>query len=541
VIDTLNEISKTHSIDIPAVDLIGKQWMCPVPISKELSNSDFMDYCRDVRQAGKCAFYKNTRKVDLTDEAKAFLDKMNSPMHSEDFCSACADNKLCPYEMALELGRKSKVVVCDYFHMFSEHVRKSFMSKMGKDLKDSVIIIDEAHNLPDRVRSLMSFSLTTFTLNAAIKELLDQEFEEETEMVRMIFRCLEGMVSRYEKEGLIKREEFINEVESLTTLSFDEVIESLLTAGQTIREDKKKSYTLAIARFLEAWTTDEQDMVRIIKRERSRRGNEFISLSYYCLNPAKYTSPVFDESYSSIMMSGTLAPADMYAEVLGVNNSSIIELKSPFPKENRLNLIVPETTTRYSRRSDEEYERIARKLEGIINSVNVSTAVFFPSYAILRRVVEKLELDKKVIIEERGLSKSDKNVLLQSFKREKGAVLLGVVSGNFGEGIDLPGAQLECIIIVGVPLPPPDLYNKALINYYDEAFGKGWDYGYFYPALTKVVQSAGRCIRSEEDKGLIILLDERYAWKNYLKCVPPDWELKITKNPEAVAKDFFKI
>ena len=100
--------------------------------------------------------------------------------------------------------------------------------------------------------------------------------------------------------------------------------------------------------------------------------------------------------------------------------------------------------------------------------------------------------------------------------------------------------ELECIIIVGVPLPPPDLFTKSLINYYEEKFGKGWDYGYTYPALTKVIQSAGRCIRRSNDRGLIVLLDERYAWENYMKCIPPDWIVRITKNPEKFAKEFFK-
>jgi len=537
VIDTLREIKDKHGINVPVLDLIGKQHMCPLPVSKELGHSDFTDYCKDMRDNGKCPYYNGTRKVDLTEKAERVLKELvlKSPMHSEDLCAACVDNKLCPYEMALELGKKAKVVVCDYFHLFSDRVRKSFMARMNKDLEDSVLIVDEAHNLPDRVRSLMSFKLSTFGLNASIKELTTYAFEKEADTVRMLLRVLEGLVSRYEREGLVSKNDLVGELESLTSLSYDDILESLMTAGATVREERQKSFTLGIARFLDAWGNDDDDMVRVISRDSKR-----IVLSYHCLNPAKYTEPVFTEAHSAIMMSGTLAPTSMYESVLGVPESNIVELKSPFPEENRLTLIVPETTTRYTHRSDEEFERIAVKLESVINSANVSTAVFFPSYALLARVREKLKLwGRNVVVEQSGLSKEEKNSLLYNFRSNKGSVLLGVVSGNFGEGVDLPGQELECIIIVGVPLPVPDLYTKSLIDYYNDKFGKGWDYAYVYPALTRVIQSAGRCIRQASDKGLIILLDERYAWKNYLKCIPPEWRLKITKEPERLAKEFF--
>jgi len=543
VIDTLREIRDTNNIKIPVADLVGKQSTCPLPISKELGRSDFLDYCRDMRRDSKCPYYKNTRKAELTDKAEQVLKDLvaNSPMHNQDLCAACADNKLCPYEMALELGKKSKVVVCDYFHLFSEHVRNTFMARMNKELDESILIIDEGHNLPDRVRSLMTHTLSTFTIKASIKELETFASDSEAELVRYLLRVFEGLISRYEKEGLITKDDLVGELESLSGQSFDDVIGLLLTAGTSIREEKKKSFTLAIAHFLESWLTDEPDRVRVIRRGTGKRGGEFISLSCHCLNPAQYTEPVFTESYSSVIMSGTLTPTTMYSEVLGLNGSGVIELRSPFPQENRLTLVVPETTTRYTRRGDDEYQRIASKLEGIISNASVSTAVFFPSYSILNSVREKLNLwGRNVVVERRGLTKEEKDSLLASFKNVKGSILLGVVSGSFGEGVDLPGSELECIIIVGIPLSVPDLFTKSLINYYDERFGKGWDYGYVFPALTKVIQNAGRCIRQSTDKGLIVLLDERYVWKNYLKCIPPEWQLKVTKDPEKIARKFFK-
>ncbi len=543
VIETLKEISKAHHIKISVLDLINKQEMCPMEASKELDRNDFIDYCKDMRKTKKCPYYRNTRKEELTDNAKRVLEELSGrPLHSNELVSACVDNKLCPYEIGLELGKKAKVVVCDYFHLFKNEIRNSLLARTGKVLDESIIIIDEAHNLPDRVRSLMTSSLTTYTLNAAINELVLHKYDEEADSLRMLLRVFEGLVSRYDKEGIISRDDLLGELEALTGISTDELVSMLINAGNSIREEKKKSFALAVARFLDEWSNDDPDRIRIIKREKSKRGNEYISLTYHCINPAEYTAPVFRESYSSVLMSGTLTPTSMYAEVLGIDDAQILELKSPFPQENRLTLIVPETTTKYSRRSDKEFKRIAEKIFSIVQSAQVSTAVFFPSYYIRDRVYSYFNEPegREVLLEKPGLTKDEKNALLNKFRLKRGSILFGVVSGSFGEGVDLPGSELECIIIVGVPLPPPDLFTKSLINYYEEKFGKGWDYGYTYPALTKVIQSAGRCIRRSNDRGLIVLLDERYAWENYMKCIPPDWIVRITKNPEKFAKEFFK-
>ncbi|MFA5406539.1 MAG: ATP-dependent DNA helicase [Candidatus Nanoarchaeia archaeon] len=541
VIDTIKEISSAYGIKVPVVDLVGKQSNCPMPPAKELGRNDFLDYCKDLRNANKCPYYNNTRKTELTEKATRVIAELsNKPaLHSEELCIACADNKLCPYETAIELGKRSKVIVCDYFHLFSDHVRSNFLAKINKELDKSILIIDEGHNLPDRVRSLMSHSLSTFTINSAVKELELFAFDDEASLVKVLSTIIDSLMSRYDREGLVSRDDLLKELESKTGLSYDELIESLSTAGLSVREEKQRSFTLAIARFLESWKADESDRVRVVKREFNKYG-PFTSLSCYCLNPSQYTEPVFTEAYSTIIMSGTLTPTKMYAEVLGVSNNNLIELKSPFPQENRLTLVVPETTTRYAKRSDAEYHRIARKLESVINNISVSTAVFFPSYMILNQVLSRLKLPgRNIVVEEQGLSKEAKNSLLYNFRTHRGSILLGVVSGNFGEGVDLPGDELECIIIVGLPLAVPDLFTKSLINYYDNKFKKGWDYGYIYPALTKVIQSAGRCIRQSTDKGLIILLDERYAQQNYLRCIPPEWLVKVTKTPERLAKEFF--
>ncbi|KKR73121.1 MAG: Rad3-related DNA helicase [Candidatus Woesebacteria bacterium GW2011_GWA2_40_7] len=204
---------------------------------------------------------------------------------------------------------------------------------------------------------------------------------------------------------------------------------------------------------------------------------------------------------------------------------------------------MPETTTKFERRGSEEYKKIAEVCNKIINKIPGNAALFFPSYDLRDKVYKDFYslCKRKMIIEKQNLSKEEKEEILEEFKRgkDKGAILLAVSTGNFGEGIDLPGDFLKGVVIVGLPLERPDLETKELIEYYEERYGKGFDYGYIFPAITKCLQNAGRCIRTETDRGVIIFLDERFAWENYLRCLPADMDFKISKMYEDRIGRFF--
>jgi DNA excision repair protein ERCC-2 len=234
----------------------------------------------------------------------------------------------------------------------------------------------------------------------------------------------------------------------------------------------------------------------------------------------------------------------MYKDILGFNDVKERVFNSPFPKKNRLGLIVPVTTTKFTRRKEEEFKKIATVCSDIVNLVPGNSLVFFPSYALRDSVYFHFsELCKKeIFIEKPRLSKEEKHSLLEEFKsyKDSGACLMGVTSGSFGEGIDLPGDFLKGVIVVGLPLGRPDLEVKELIDYYDTKFGKGWEYGYIYPAMIKTMQNAGRCIRSEKDKGVVVFLDERYAYPQYYNCFPPDYGVRISKMYKERIKDFFE-
>ena len=186
------------------------------------------------------------------------------------------------------------------------------------------------------------------------------------------------------------------------------------------------------------------------------------------------------------------------------------------------------------------YRKIAEKCSHFGSLIPGNVAFFFPSYELRDRICFYFISPKKQFFEKSEMSKEEKESFLNSFRavKEKGGVLLGVTGANFAEGIDLPGDLLNGVIVVGLPLAKPDLKTKELIRYYEQKFQKGWDYGYIYPAVSKCLQSAGRCIRSEIDKGVIIYLDERFAWQNYYGCFPMEG-LIVSKEYEKLIKEFY--
>jgi DNA excision repair protein ERCC-2 len=249
-------------------------------------------------------------------------------------------------------------------------------------------------------------------------------------------------------------------------------------------------------------------------------------------------------------MSGTLVPTEMYADLFGLEKSrtKLEEYTSPFPKENRLNIIDTEITTAYQSRNEEMFKNIGVKISDIASSLPGNLAVFFPSYELLEKTLPYLQSyqsNATIIREERNMSKSEKEELFEMLvslrKSKKKGVLLGVQGGSLSEGIDYSDNLLTGVIVVGLPLSPPTVESEALISYYESKFGsnKGKYYGYINPAMNKVLQACGRLIRSEKDRGVVVLMDKRFEWSMYAKCFPKDFSAIKTPKPEKECINFY--
>jgi len=537
-VNTLRDIKKKLGVNIISCDIIGKQWMCAMEGVDKLYGKEFSDYCKKLREDNACEYYANTKKKSLQPTVKALneLDHLQvmSPMHVEQVVDLCTGEKLCPYEMSALLAKKANVIIADYYYIFNQAIRDAFLGRCGKKLEKSVIIVDEAHNLPQRCRELMSSKLSNRMVERAIAEAGKFGFDEIREKLYGVGDMLEKLSADLnEKEKKITKDDFNDK------LDYDQLIGECSFAADTIREKQKQSYVGGVANFLGAWQGEDKGFARIL----SKKIGGYIELMYKCLDPSFVTKEVIENAHSVICMSGTLTPTFMYKDILGFNDVREKVFDSPFSNQNRLSLIVPETTTKFARRNQDEFKKMAKVMNDIVEQVPGNTIVFFPSYLLRDQVYfEFRQLCKKeILIEKRGMMKHEKQAILEEFKGHKdtGACLLAVATGSFGEGIDLPGDFLKCVIVVGLPLEKPNLEVKELIDYYDVKYGKGWEYGYIYPAMIKTMQNAGRCIRSETDKGVVVFLDERYAHPQYYNCFPSDYGVKISMRYKEKIKGFF--
>jgi DNA excision repair protein ERCC-2 len=543
--ETVNQIREKYKLSFTAVDIIAKKWLCLQPGIDKLYPREFADYCKKIKEDNLCEYYAKARdKGDVSQEAREIVRqlKQENRTDTESILQLSTERKICPYEIALMIAKESRVIIGDYYYLFNPGIRETFLNRIGKELNKIIIIADEGHNLPERVKDLASHRISTNTLRRAAEEARKYKKEEMAEVLDLLEKKLWGLAEEVDEETYVSKEQLVTEIKEMT--DYNELISEMSLLADIIREEQRQSSLGTVAAFLEAWDGDDQGFTRILARSTGLRGEEIITIQYRCLDPSLITRDVIRTAYSTILMSGTLSPTSMYKELLGFDTAEEASYKSPFPEDNKLSIIIPRTSTKYETRSDDQYREIADVVVRATNKIPGNTAVFFPSYTLrddINKHFSKLS-EKPIFVEKQKFTKKEKMEFLEAFKGYKnvGAVLMGVIGGNFGEGVDLPGDFLKGVIIVGLPLERPNLETQALIKYYDEKFRKGWDYGYLFPAFNRALQSAGRCIRSETDKGVIIFLDERYAWKNYNRCFPPSWDIKTTLLYEKMIEDFFK-
>lgn len=538
-INTIKDIEQSYGIKLDVLDIIGKKSMCLQLGLQGLSGADFTHFCKTAKKERSCEYYNNTKKSNgmLKLPAEIFVDELKGTFHTEELISLSEEKRMCPYEVALSKGETAQIVISDYSYIFHPHIREIFFKKIGVTLEDCLIVVDEAHNLPDRTKSLASSRLTFSMMSRAIKEAIKFECNEAKIILQHIdekMREITIETARKIGDEMLVSKNMINQIFT-AKLNFDAACKVLTNAVDLIRKEQKRSSIFAVLTFIVEWQGEEEGFVRIF----SKQSNEW-TLTYSCLDPSIITKSVFDTCESSVIISGTLEPPFMYKDILGIPQAITKMYKNPFPEDNALHMIIPKTTTQYARRSAKEYENIANECKKLLKIMPGNTAIFFPSYSIRNQVYKYLyDMDEEFILEEPRLTKDEKAHILSSFTKEslKRRILLGTSSGSFGEGIDLPGNFLTGVIIVGLPLLKPTLEVEKLIEYYNKKYGKGWDYGYFYPSFNKTFQNAGRCIRSETDKGIICYLDERFAEKRYLKYFGTR-PYNISENYEKEIKEF---
>ena len=530
-IETLRRMDAISEERIRVVDVIAKQAMCP-RVPPWTHHAAFHEFCQSQVKMGRCRLYRRPN----TAVVKGILGRI---MHVEELRKVAKRAGVCPHKAALDAAGGAHVLVCDYNYAFVPELAEAISSRVERGWEDVVVIVDEAHNLPDRAREAASGSLSQFLLERAGDELKGQDGHLRRAMVQMGERLddLAGDLPGGD-EVAVEPRTWTDAVEaslasSLEPMGYEDLVEALKDAGRELSSEEELggSAVTEVATFLDGFPKGADEVLRTLTVDGGAR------LNFRLLDPSAVTKERFDSVHAAILMSGTLWPVGMYADLLGLDSdrTRFGEYRSPFPPENRLVLVTPGLTTKYTSRGPQMYARIAGGISDVLKATPGNVAVFTPSYALLSSIRDALEgggrgaLDgKEVLAEERGMSKRDREGMIDrlgGLRDGIGGVLLGVQGGSLSEGVDYFGNILSAVVVVGLPLAPPSKVVDALIAYFDRKFGKGRGdaYGYVNPAMNRVVQAAGRLIRTEEDRGVVVLMDERFSNKRYLRTFPPDW------------------
>lgn len=529
-------LREKYGLDLRAVDLIGRRHACVDPVLSDLDHEGFYQSCERKRKKEECIFYGNAKGYGKVGEAKAehLFRKISEragpcPSH-EELLALGKECEACPYEWLIRFAGGADVIIADYFHLMLPQIRDLLLMKTRKKLENSIVIVDEAHNLAKRVRDQLSSSTNNFYLGKLDKETRALGWKTNLESA-FVKWAKEELGEAGEK--LVSREGFYSVLEGLGGKP-EELADMFAELGfQFVERSGRKSHALRFAKFLERWNEkDRREVARILRK--TMRG---YVLSKKFLDPSVSTTKL-NEAHASILMSGTLLPLEMHRDVLGLERERCVlrSYPSPFPEKNRMNILLEGFTTRYSKRSAEEYLRMAGMIDRIAAETPGGVAVFFPSYNVLQGVVPLMK-SGRVLVQKERMKPSEVGAMLRDFA--KGGVLCAVQGGSLGEGVDYSNGEIKCAVVVGVALEEMSMEVEALIDYYEEKFGRGWDYGYLYPGVIRAVQAAGRAIRKEGDRAIIVYMDERFRWKNY-RALLPDERYAVAEDPLPYMRKFWE-
>lgn len=430
-------------------------------------------------------------------------------------------HKVCPFEFCLDITYWVDGIICDYNYVFDPRVHlKRFFSENEK--REFVFLVDEAHNLVDRGRQMFSASILKEEI-LEIKKMLQGEGKR---LFNALEKCNKDLLQYKRKcDG-----QYIV-LESCDGFALDmqrlgEELSFFMEKNRNFRNIKELSeFYFKVNHFNNIY--EELDENYIIYAEHITEGFE---LKLFCVNPSRKIAQRVNNAQNAVFFSATLLPVNYYKELLsGDLNDFAIYADSVFDNSKRLLLIGKDVTSRYTRRNETEYQKVHEYILKTVRAKKGNYLVFFPSYKYMESVYAMCtdDCDVEYVVQHNKMTELDKEEFLARFEEksdEKHLVGMCVMGGVFSEGIDLKNDSLIGAIIVGTGLPSLDTRQELLKIFFDEKNGSGYEYAYTYPGMNKVLQAAGRVIRTEDDMGVVVLLDDRFMTKRYISLFPREWD-----------------
>ncbi len=547
IITELRGISNEFTFN--AVPVQGRQNLCllsrDLESDENLSPESLSRFCNDrkkkVLSGLKTACEYFTEKVFSEDLSEFIFRTIPT---AEEFLSYGVKNTVCPYETLKFNASKADVVVAPYSYFLNPEVAERFLARWGVSREDLVMILDEAHNLPDIARSASSFNITLNMINLAEKEA--QEFGDaelvrkvkSTDFCEMVRNALLDMQRDFlneRNEAKIKFSDLSDYAAITNKISPDTFwyLSSLFSDfGETILDMKEKdgklprSHVYSLGSRLLNWRVMEgEKYVAILSFK------DTVKIEAFCLEPTTILEPL--RRSKTIHMSGTLEPFEVYANITGFQNMRSMAIRNVFPIDNRRIFYDDSVTTKYDELDASEIKKIHDLIQDLVLGLKRKTIVFFTSYNVMQNITAtKFSFD--YLSESREMRQDTLMSTIQRFRNED-KPLFAVMGGRISEGMNFPGNQLELVIVVGLPYPKPDARQKSLYAYYEYMYGNGWLYSVTFPTAIKIRQTLGRLIRGNDDFGVSIILDRRAS---YFKKYIPD--MMLTRSPMRDVQTFFE-
>ncbi len=483
--------------------------------NEPICNPDFCEFAKDhyTKVAENKLVEQLAKKKTLT--AKVFKKMAEA-------------NQVCPFELQLAAVPEADTLICDYNYVFAPRAALSGLTGMQIEQQGKPnLVIDEAHNLPARAMDYYSPSLSTFTLEKMMSDLnaLPKKVRAEfTDLLRqsilVVKKC--GPVG-CEKPCGIKPPvgEFLEQDQQLRNF--------LSTYLSSDVEIQANDVVLRLSFYWSEFTNALEFVTSGRKEFFTTYSPNPATIKITCCDASEMLTDTYSEFNQVVGFSATLKPFHYYSQLSGLSTKNLhtAEFVSPFPKQNRKILIIPQISSKYYER-EKNYPRIAETITRITEKKRGNYFVFLPSFDFLEKVAAVLKPAKNFLVlkQSRYMKRDDVEYVIEQLKDPSTAhIIFAVQGGVFSEGVDYPGDMIIGAFVVGPPLPNFDLEREMMKLYYQDNYAAGFDYAYTFPAMAKAVQAAGRVIRSETDKGIIVLIDDRFIQKSYAKSLPQDWFL----------------
>lgn len=542
-------VGKTISTVFPAVKAVGEElgekifYLTAKTITRTVAEQAF-ETLREQNLKFKVITLTAKEKICFCEEtscnpddcpyAKGHFDRVNDAVYEllmqEDVMSRevleaqARKHKVCPFEMALDVSTWVDGVICDYNYVFDPDARlRRFFAEGGAG--GYLFLIDEAHNLVERGRQMYSAELCKEDF-LAVKKLVKGEAPRFAKRLEACNKILLAMKKECENYKVLDNISHFG-IQLMNVLSeTDRYLEECV--DKEVRETVLDFY-FQVRSFLNIY--DGLDENYVVYTEYQENGRFVLKL--FCVNPAANLQKCLDKGNSAVFFSATLLPIQYYKRLLSTEKDNYaVYIDSSFDTKKRLLMNGVDVSTRYTMRSREMYQRYATYIFRVVKAKMGNYLIFFPSYRFMEDVYQEFtqlfasdEEEMELVIQQKHMDEEERENFLRAFEmgREKSLIGFGVLGGIFSEGIDLTNEKLIGTLIIGTGLPQVCNEREILKNYFDQKGLYGFDYAYRYPGMNKVLQAAGRVIRTEDDRGVILLLDERFQREKGKEIFPKEW------------------